>query len=372
MADDFTYSLEVSQLPGSYNTGDRDNTEQVTVTWVRGGNLFHKDRREMPMFEAYIYRAKFVEDYDGSPTAYGWDRPDGDTNNPSYWRDRTWRDLPMTGPKYVNLQKNLHPLESKYGQQVGLANAASPWQNLWHGHNFRWVGVVAGTEQEALFNNFLYDERPQLRDMYGKYPVVQPEDGPAPGYYVSQNPTVVDKNKPWWDQRRYADGNTFPYIVLPNQFMNLGCRLGDVGIAIRPTTGKSAAFAFGDTGTFGHLGEASSYLYRTVTGSKQGDPPDNADYITFLVLPKSGFGNTQGLHLNHNVESRVRVNITPIGGGGQNLYELPMLLALGGDLTRFKQARKQIAAGLATPFSTPGFFDMLKILVSYGLANDDV
>jgi hypothetical protein len=260
-------------------------------------------------------------------------------------------------------------LESRGGQQVGLANAASPWQHLWHGHDFKWVGVVAATPQEALRNNFMIDNRPPLQDRNSKFPIVQPADAPAPGYYVSQNPTIVDSSKPWWDQRRYADGNTFPYIVLPEQFKNHGCRLGDVGIAIRPKTGKSAAFAFGDTGTWGHLGEASSYLYRTVTGTKLGDPPDNADYITFLVLPNSGNGNTQGLHLNHNVEFRTRTNITPIGE--DNSYELPLLLALGGDISRFNAARKRIAAGLETPFSTPGWADMLKILVSYGYNNDD-
>jgi hypothetical protein len=368
MAGEFSYSLEVSHLPGSYNTGDRDNLEPVAVTWVRGGYLFHKDRSNMPMFEAYIYRAKFVEDFDGAPTAYGWDRPD-DPKNPDFYTEGPLYGPGSSLPKYVNLQKNLQPLESRGGQQVGLANAASPWQNLWHGHDFTWVGVVAATPQQALFNNFMIDNRPPLQDRNGKFPIVQPADAPAPGYYVSQNPTIVDSSKPWWDQRRYADGNTFPYIVLPEQFKNHGCRLGDVGIAIRPKTGKSAAFAFGDTGTWGHLGEASSYLYRTVTGTKLGDPPDNADYITFLVLPNSGMGNTQGLHLNHNVEFRTRTNITPIGE--DNSYELPLLLALGGDISRFNAARKRIAAGLETPFSTPGWADMLKILVSRGYNNDD-
>ena len=61
MADDFSYSLKFSLLPGQYNTGDRDNTLPVSVARVRGGYLWEHSG-ESPMFEAWVYQAKFVED----------------------------------------------------------------------------------------------------------------------------------------------------------------------------------------------------------------------------------------------------------------------------------------------------------------------
>jgi hypothetical protein len=354
---EFDYSLEVSRLPGTYNTGDRDNTEPVAVAWVRGGFLFHKYRNEEPMVEAYVFRAKLVEDFDGSPTAYGWDRPDSDFA-PS------WMHKPGESG-YVNVQKNLHPLEGRrWGQKVGLENAASPFKNLWHGHDFTWVGVVSATEQQAAAGGFMIDDRPDLRDKHGKFPVVQPLGAPAPGYYVSQNPTIVDKGKPWWDQRRYADGNTFPYIVLNNQFISMGARIGDVGLAIHPATGKSEPFVFGDTGTFGHLGESSSYLYQRLTAGK-----GNSGYFTFLVFPKSGFHNTEGLNAKGAVEFRLTNMVTTIRA--TNAYELPMLLALGGDLARFNHARKQPGAGADSAMSTPGYFEMTMALAHYGFMSDD-
>jgi hypothetical protein len=339
--DDYSYQLAFSLLPGSYNTGDRDHTEPVSVIRVRGGRVYLHDSSVDPMFEAFAYRAKLVEDYDGSAIAYGWDRPDSDF-----------------APGEVNLQKNLHPSESRHGQKVGLADAAKPYTNLWYGHDFQWVGVVSATWQEAGAGGFEIDDRPELKDRFGKYPVVQPATGPAPGYYVSQVPAVVDKTKNWWDQRRYADGNTFPYIVLNEQFKAYGCRIGDVGIAIRNRTGKSAAFALGDTGTYGHLGESSSLLYRTVSEGQ-----GNADYVTFIVFPRSGNGTAEGLNASGAIEFRLS-GVTY--DTATNAEELPLLMALNTDLSRLHDVRNRLKAGKPAGFSLPDFQKMADALKKYG------
>ncbi|HEY2410773.1 MAG TPA: hypothetical protein VGI40_00940 [Pirellulaceae bacterium] len=335
MADDSSFSLKFSMLPGQYNTGDRDHTLPVSVTRVRAGYAWEHHWLDSPMFEAWVYQAKFVEDFDGAARAYGWDRPDSSF-------------------KYAepNLQKNLQPLESRHGQQAGLANAASPYTNLWYGHDFRWVGVYSATEQFALSNGFEVDYRPPLRDNRGHYPAIQPLGAPAPGYYVSQCPGIVNKGLPDWDQRKYADAETFPYIVLPNQFMQMGARIGDVGLAVHPLTGRSKAFAFADTGTVGHLGESSSYLYKSVSGGQ-----GNAGYVTFVIFPGSNWYrlNAEGLDQAGAIDFRVSGSL--MLASVQNPDEFPLLMAYGGDLSRLRHAQQLIKQGKKPP--KPANFDLM-------------
>jgi hypothetical protein len=225
-------------------------------------------------FLAYVYQCHLNEDNDGAANAYGWDRP-GDA-----------------------LQAGLQPLENHHGQQAGLANAASPWQNLWHNHDFSWVGVYSATPEFAQRHNLRIDTRPQLEARVaaagqdpvlpghrGYFPVVQ-QVGPTRGYYVSQANAIADSSKPAWEQARYVDAAQVPYAVLATRWASLGVGLGDYGLAIRPSTGASCGFFFGDTGAKSKVGECSRALVRTLSPTAA-----NADLVTFLVFPGTASGS---------------------------------------------------------------------------------
>lgn len=87
-------------------------------------------------FLALVYQCKFNVDWDGAPTAYGWNRPGS------------------------ALQQNLRPIE---GPPHGhLANATSPYQNFGHNQDFSWVGVYSAKPAYAAAHNLVIDDRPQL------------------------------------------------------------------------------------------------------------------------------------------------------------------------------------------------------------------
>src|SRR5512146_210706 len=60
-------------------------------------------------------------------------------------------------------------------------------------------------------------------------PIVQGDDDPAPGFYVS--PTALgDHSKASSDPRRYVDANAVPYVSVPPELRRLGVGLGDVAL----------------------------------------------------------------------------------------------------------------------------------------------
>ena len=77
-------------------------------------------------------------------------------------------------------------------------------------------------------------------------PVVQSEDDPFPGYYISKT-ALEDRTKDVSDPARYVNSDEVPYIVLPSR-MGLGAKLGDMGVAINKKTGEISYAIFADIG----------------------------------------------------------------------------------------------------------------------------
>ena len=50
--------------------------------------------------------------------------------------------------------------------------------------------------------------KPELEDAYGRYPVIQSDFEPGPGYYVGAFPLRVNRAFPDWDQRSYLPPNS--------------------------------------------------------------------------------------------------------------------------------------------------------------------
>lgn len=92
-------------------------------------------------------------------------------------------------------------------------------------------------------------------------PVVQGPDDPAPGCYVSTT-ALQDRSRRQEDPRRYVDAMVVPYASIPRDFLQLGVKPGDVGIA--DYRGKSCAFIVGDVGPRGKLGEGSPALHKAI------------------------------------------------------------------------------------------------------------
>ena len=243
---------------------------------------------------AYAYRCHLVEDNDGAPTAYGFDNP---TN--------------IFPPPHPYVQQHLHPLDR-------LADAASPFTNLFVNNNFHWAGLFAMTQAAAQAAGVVVDTRPALRagdpdpndGVRDKFPVVQNRNQPAPGYYVSTTAQPADISQPEQNPQRYWDASTIPYAVLSPAWATkrpLAVSLGDFGLAIRNDTVSTSGFFFADTGAAGKVGECARKLVRTLAANGF-----NEDYVTFLVFPGSGHGVPVPGRTDRVIENVVRSKINQL------------------------------------------------------------
>jgi hypothetical protein len=89
-------------------------------------------------------------------------------------------------------------------------------------------------------------------------PVIQSDDDPAPGYYISTT-SLEDPTKDRTDPRRYVDSESINFFVLPGK-LALRAKLGDFGVVIRPKTNVYDYAIYGDVGPATKLGEGSIAL----------------------------------------------------------------------------------------------------------------
>lgn len=91
-------------------------------------------------------------------------------------------------------------------------------------------------------------------------PVVQGENDPAPGFYVSCT-SLEYPGKAVTDPGRYVNSDSIPYVVLPYNGMILKSALpGDIAKVTNLRNGKSCYAVCGDTGPRDKIGEGSIYL----------------------------------------------------------------------------------------------------------------
>lgn len=117
-------------------------------------------------------------------------------------------------------------------------------------------------------------------DKDGK-PLVQDENQPAPGYYIST--TSLRKSGPYKGQYKYIDATQVPYVAIPKALFDLGARLGQLVKVSSGAVFKWAVVA--DVGPAGKIGEGSDalkrslpvpsdglYVYKIYTGQKVASP----------------------------------------------------------------------------------------------------
>lgn len=139
-------------------------------------------------------------------------------------------------------------------------------------------------------------------------PLVQGEDDPAPGFYVSCT-ALGDRTKAHTDPARYVDASKIPYIVLPPDVARqMGARLGDFAVVTNLRNGKSSYGIFADIGT---LGEGSIALAENLGISSNARRGGAAEGIMYRVFPGSGDGrpktieeiNTEAAKLAHGANT---------------------------------------------------------------------
>jgi hypothetical protein len=140
------------------------------------------------------------------------------------------------------------------------------------------------------------------RDSERFVPCVQ-DEGPYRGFFVGQTHLTADATAAVCAPARYLDATRVPFFVLPtgSRFVtDLGMKLGDLGVAYYPETGRIVAAVFGDTGPPTKLGEGSLALAWAVRGEKLDAPAqpgaaeaatiEDSDGVFIVLFPASSPG----------------------------------------------------------------------------------
>lgn len=112
-------------------------------------------------------------------------------------------------------------------------------------------------------------------------PVVQGEDDPAPGFYISPS-SLVDHSKKQTDPARYVDAEVVPYIAIPPELREQGVKLGDVCMVLY--RGRTCAGIVADVGPRGKYGEASVAMARALgipSDPRRGGCSSDVTYVVF-------------------------------------------------------------------------------------------
>jgi len=121
----------------------------------------------------------------------------------------------------------------------------------------------------------------------GGEPIIQKENDPAPGYYLSTT-SLIDKTFAYNDYRRYANAATVPYFVLPDKFKDT-ISLGDVAWIYNLENGRSAYAIFADVGP--DVGEGSMHLAGKLGIDNDPRYGGVSKGILYFIFDGSGKGN---------------------------------------------------------------------------------
>ncbi len=113
-------------------------------------------------------------------------------------------------------------------------------------------------------------------------PIVQGDDDPCPGYYVSTT-ALVDGSRPHSDPRRYVDATRVPYVSIARDLHARGIVVGDVAMVLYQDRRCGAIVA--DVGPTGQYGEGSIALAEALgipSSPKTGGCADGVTWIVFL------------------------------------------------------------------------------------------
>jgi peptidoglycan hydrolase-like protein with peptidoglycan-binding domain len=202
--------------------------------------------------QAWFIKGRFMTDVDGAPNCY----------HPDNLNVRT---------DYLKFDLLQHK-----GALDWRANGGKPGN---------WFGVVTDTGEKT------------------GTPIVQGDNDPCPGFYVSST-SLSDSTKKRNDPRRYVDARVIPYIAFPGQVYNEGAqgtrftrvtkgptgRLGDFLTVVNPDADEAHRYThaiFADMGGFDdpHFGEGSPALGQKVHAAGLVEAK-----LLYILYPHSGAG----------------------------------------------------------------------------------
>ncbi|HEV8679854.1 MAG TPA: hypothetical protein VGQ90_10800 [Stellaceae bacterium] len=202
-------------------------------------------------FAALIFKTPLNEDLDGAPNSYA-------------------------PPISVT---NLAPQGGLVMIETSIKNATNETGTVFHAdpklNTFQWTGVKSAAAGDRL------DQRDFLKDSLGRFPMFRPAGDAYAAYYAPQ--TAMNG----------ADGQAVnpievPYAALSNSLKRHGrVELGDVGLAIRVSTGASTGFIYADAGggASTSVGECSRKMIRNLFGG-----PATTEDICYVVFPYTSAG----------------------------------------------------------------------------------
>jgi hypothetical protein len=233
--------------------------EPVQGTFVskhRGGKPISLTR--VTGLDAIVFKTPLNEDLDGAPTSY---TPPIDWNN--------------LAPK-----PGLNPIEKTPRNATNRNDSGQIFFPKGVGNDFEWAGVKSATPDEAAKAGVSIDDRDFLKDKNGRFPIFQPGNATQPRYYRPRTAMAMRNGEA-------VNSLTVPFAALSGSLRsNTGMELGDVGLAIRASTGKFGGFIYGDAGgkSSTTVGEYSRKLIRDVFGA----PADDKEDICIISFPRSG------------------------------------------------------------------------------------
>jgi hypothetical protein len=137
-------------------------------------------------------------------------------------------------------------------------------------------------------------------------PIVQGDDDPAPGYYISMT-ALYDGTKEETDPRRYVDATEIPYIVLPQNddetfLKKAKVKLGDFAAVYNGENGKLAFAIFADTSELfaggektTRFGEGSIALADALDIDSNPRTGGTDEGVLYVVFPRSGNGKPRSI-----------------------------------------------------------------------------
>ncbi|MCU0445207.1 MAG: glycoside hydrolase family 75 protein [Microscillaceae bacterium] len=127
-------------------------------------------------------------------------------------------------------------------------------------------------------------------------PIIQGENDPYPGYYVSMT-ALGDRRYKNNDPRRYVNSEKIPYIVLPPRVIEVtGAKLGDIAYVYNRKTKRGCFAIFADVGPGDKIGEGSIYLAGQLGIKNNPRNGGQSEGVVYMVFPFSGNGQPRTLN----------------------------------------------------------------------------
>lgn len=212
------------------------------------------------------------------------------------------------------------PAQAAFFYKAGMNIDADGAPKAYHPHSDQGLDKLTYAGESGNWHGIVTDNgKPD-----GK-PIVQGQDDPAPGFFISQT-SLEDKTKKRTDPQRYVDATQIPYIALPPEVQkNLNVRLGDLAVVINSKNGQRSEAIFADVGNRQKIGEGSVALADALGISSDPRYGGIDDGVIYMVFPGSGNGKPRS---RDEISTEANRSFEAIGGMTQVRACFPELLHL--------------------------------------------